>query len=169
MYIEKKKIGKNSYNYLKASFRVGNQVKTRTIAYLGKSSMTKKEIEKKIAAIKENDNFLRPHQHEKLNVLKKDFSKKMKSIDKRLIEDMFKDFKTFYIYNTNAIEGNTITQNETSLLLNENKTPNGRDLREIYDHIKIITFSISFDIFIPLKIQLLRIILQLDTETVLFH
>ena len=48
---------------------------------------------------------------------------------------MFRDFKTFYIYNTNAIEGNSITLQETGILLNENKSPEGRDLREIFDHI----------------------------------
>ncbi len=145
MYIEKKKIGKRVYNYLKASFRVNNKVKTKTIAYLGKEPMSKKEIEKKIAKIPKskieelkkdfNQEFLKKEQIKELNTIKKDFSKKIKNLNKELLNDMFKDFKTYYIYNTNSIEGNTITLQETNLLLNENKTPSGRDLREIYDHI----------------------------------
>ncbi|MDP7180126.1 MAG: Fic family protein [Candidatus Woesearchaeota archaeon] len=151
MYIEKKKIGKNEYNYLKISVRLKNKIKTKTIAYLGKVPMNKQEIKDKIdripkSKIKEieqelkkdidiNKEFLNKVQLKKLEQLKKDFNKKLKVQDKKIINDMFKDFKTFYIYNTNAIEGNTITLEETNLLLNENKTPEGRDLREIYDHI----------------------------------
>lgn len=152
MYVEKKTIGKNQYNYLKVSVRVGNSVKTKTIAYLGKEPMSKGAIKAKIAKIPKskieevkqevknelidvNKEFLGESQLNELEKIKKDFNKKLKKLDKKLIEDMFKDFKTFYIYNTNAIEGNTITLQETNLLLNENKSPDGRDLREIYDHI----------------------------------
>ncbi len=152
MYVEKKRIGKNKYNYLKVSVRVGNNVKTKTVAYLGKEPMSKSDIKKKIAKIPKsrieeikqglksevtdiNKGFLNESQLSELEKLKKDFNEKLKTLDTRLIEDMFKDFKTFYIYNTNAIEGNTLTLQETNLLLNENKSPEGRDLREIYDHI----------------------------------
>lgn len=151
MYIEKKKIGNNIYNYLRISVRSGNKVKTKTIAYLGKgqinnkelSSMIKKISKSKIEKIKQelketkdiNKEFLDKEKLTKLEKIKNNFSKKLKKLDKKLIEDMFKDFKTFYIYNTNAIEGNTLTLEETNLLLNENKTPESGDLREIYDHI----------------------------------
>ncbi len=152
MYVEKKTIGKNQYNYLKVSVRVGNSVKTKTIAYLGKEPMSKGAIKAKIAKIPKsriegikqelknelvdiNKEFLSENQLNELEKIKEDFNKKLKNLDEKLIEDMFKDLKTFYIYNTNAIEGNTITLQETNLLLNENKSPEGRDLREIYDHI----------------------------------
>lgn len=152
MYVEKKKIGKNEYNYLKVSVRVGNKIKTKTIAYLGREPMSKNSLKKEIARIPEskikeikqeikneftdiNKEFLNENQLNELERIKKDFNKKLKTSDKKLIEDMFKDFKTFYIYNTNAIEGNTLTLQETNLLLNENKSPQGKDLREIYDHI----------------------------------
>ncbi len=51
MYIEKKKIGKNEYNYLKISVRLKNKIKTKTIAYLGKVPMNKQEIKDKIDRI----------------------------------------------------------------------------------------------------------------------
>jgi Fic family protein len=152
MYVEKKKIGKNEYNYLKISVRDGNKIKTKTIAYLGREPMSKNALRTEIAKIPKskiekikqelknepkdiNKEFLNEAQLNELESLKKDFNKKIKKLDKKLIEDMFKDFKTYYIYNTNAIEGNTLTLEETNLLLNENKSPEGRDLREIYDHI----------------------------------
>ncbi len=155
MYIEKKKIGKKEYNYLKVSAREGSKTNSRTVAYLGRAPMTKKQVEAKIALIpgskiesvkkelknelkqnKEdiNKEFLSKERLEKLDTIKKDFNKKLK-LNKKLVEDMFKDFKTYYVYNTNAIEGNTLTLKETNSLLNENKVPSGKDLREVYDHI----------------------------------
>lgn len=150
MYVEKKKIGNKVYNYLKISARAGGKVKTKTIAYLGKHPMTEKQIKEKIAAIPKSkieaakkelreeirdDAFLDHAKIEALNRIKKDFSGKMRLADKKLIADMFTDFKTHYVYNTTALEGNTISLAETNLLLNENKAPAGADLREIYDHL----------------------------------
>lgn len=137
MYIEKKKIGKNEYLYLKVSSRIKDKVVTKTVAYLGKAPMSEKDIKAKIDQIKKdlNKEFLNTEQLKHLDRLKKEFSKKLEKLDEKLIEDMFKDFKTFYIYNTNTIEGNTLSLQETNLLLNENKSPSGHDLREVYDHI----------------------------------
>lgn len=156
MHVEKKKIGKGIYSYLRISARAGDKIKTKTIAYLGKEPMAKKQIEEKIQAIPKsrieaakkalkeeleesfrdiNTKFLAEKQLKKLKEIQRDFNKKLKIPNKKLLEDMFKDFKTNYIYNTNAIEGNTLTLEETNLLLNENKSPEGKDLREIYDHL----------------------------------
>jgi len=139
MYVEKRKIGNNEYLYLKTSERKGDKVRSKNIAYLGKAQMSKKEIDEKISIIMENkdinNEFLTKEQMDKLDYIKKDFNKKLKTLPKQLIEDIFKDFKVFYIYNTNSIEGNTISLKETGLLLNDNLTPQGKDLREIYDHI----------------------------------
>ncbi|MBI5880536.1 Fic family protein [archaeon] len=152
MFIEKKKIGKGTYNYLRISARVGGTVKTKTIAYLGKGNMGKAELEKAVSSIPKrqldeakaalagssedlNKAFLSDAQLGKMAELKRDFARKLKSNDKRLLDDMFRDFKTYYIYNTNSIEGNTLTLEETGMLLNENRTPAGKDLREVYDHV----------------------------------
>jgi len=159
MYVEKKKIGNKEYNYLRTSVRIGNTVRSKTLAYLGAGNLTKSQLKKKIAKItkiasnkiqgakfelrqnaaneldKLNEEFLSKEQLSKITEIKRDFAKKLKQVDKRVIEDMFRDFKTFYIYNTNSIEGNTLTLEETNMLLNEGKTPEGKELREIYDHI----------------------------------
>ena len=156
MYVEKKKIGNHAYHYARISVRCGKTIKTKTIAYLGKDSMTHKEINEKMKKIPKKviaasyralktmassttaeitPQFLTVEQLKKISTIKKEFSNKIALPDKKLIEDMFKDFKTNYVYNTNAIEGNTLTLEETQLLLNENKTPEGKDLREIYDHL----------------------------------
>ena len=155
MYLEKKKIGNEIYNYLKISVRYKNTVRTKTVAYLGKGDITKKELKKLISKYKlksknieikaleelktdagENINyFLGKEQLAKLEQIKEDFIKKIKSLDDKTKQDMFNDFLTLYVYNTNAIEGNTLTLRETDLLLNKGITPQGKSLREINDHL----------------------------------
>lgn len=152
MYLEKKTIHGKPYWYARVSARKGETVKTKTLAYLGKGPLTKKEAQQKMNALPNikveeakkalqesfedrNSLFFSPEQMKRLENIKKAFAEKLKLKDQQLKEDMFKDFKTYYIYNTNAIEGNTLTLAETQRLLNEGKTPEGKDLREIYDHI----------------------------------
>lgn len=152
MHIEKKTIQGKNYYYARVSARVGNKVKKKTIAYLGKEPISQKELKKQVAKIsstkvnfilkemKEDQEdwnivFLSQEELKKIKEIKDDFKKKLNISDEKLKEDMFKDFKTEYIYNTNAIEGNSLTLQETNLLLNQNITPKGKDLREIYDHI----------------------------------
>ncbi len=48
MYVEKKKISGKEYYYLKASIRKDGKVTTKTIAYLGKGNMSKKELEQAV-------------------------------------------------------------------------------------------------------------------------
>jgi len=48
MYVEKKKISGKEYYYLKSSSRKGSKIITKTIAYLGKGDMSKKELEEAI-------------------------------------------------------------------------------------------------------------------------
>ncbi|MBI5072439.1 Fic family protein [Candidatus Woesearchaeota archaeon] len=183
MYVEKKKIGKQSYYYAKTSVRVGKTVKAKTIAYLGKGTMKKKELEDKmrtispsievhakkkvIQKISDNKNsfFLIEDQIGKLKEIQKDFQKKRLLLGNKLEKEMFQDFKTHYIYNTNAIEGNTLTFEETHFLLNEHKSPDGKDLKEIYDHInEKETFdwlfqekhSLTVEIILKIHAQLLK-------------
>lgn len=152
MYTEKKSINGHEYYYLKASLKRGGRVKTKTIAYLGKAPMTKKQLNKSIQGVSKTSLdaakealessfgsdeplFLTKEQAEKLDSIKKGFQTKLRKLDNNLLEDMFRDFKTAYTYNTTAIEGNTLTLEDTNLLLNENITPKGKNLKEVYDQI----------------------------------
>ncbi|MEK6867860.1 MAG: Fic family protein [Nanoarchaeota archaeon] len=175
MYIEKKKIKGKEYYYARVSVRSGNTVKSKTLAYLGLGTMTKKELKKavaripkeKISAVGEERNrgaplqqkYLTARQIDQISEINNRFGKKIMYLDKTLLHDMFKDFKTHYIYNTNAIEGNTINFKETNLLLNANKTPAHKDLREVYDHLNA---SAVFDFLLKYKPEITKeIILQI--------
>ncbi|HLC90164.1 MAG TPA: Fic family protein [Candidatus Nanoarchaeia archaeon] len=148
MFVVKKRIQGKEYYYLKVSGRVQGKPKSKTVAYLGKAPLTETQLKKKIQHIpkmkinsalkdlqQESIEFLSEDKRKEMIRIGKDFLKKLKTLDTKLLEDMFRDFKTHYIYNTNAIEGNSLTLEETSLLLNEQRTPEGKDLREIYDHL----------------------------------
>ncbi len=155
MYIEKKKIGNETYNYLKISIRYKDRVRTKTVIYLGKGDISKKELknlalkyknkakkieketleELKIDVDKKAEYFLEKDQLKKIEQTNQEFKNKIKTLDEKTKEDMYNDFLILYVYNTNAIEGNTLTLRDTDLLLNKGITPKGKNLREINDHI----------------------------------
>lgn len=172
MFVEKKKIKGKMYLYLRKSTRRGKKIKTKTVAYLGKASMKRAELQRKIKKFRVmeegipypdlNLQFLTAEQQRKLREIKTKFTQKINQLDEKLKEDMFRDFKTHYIYNTNAIEGNTLTLEETNQLLNENKTPEGKDLREIYDH---LNEKETFDYIFKAKPELsIKLIIDIHTR-----
>lgn len=155
MYIEKKKIGENYYYYLKISVRFKNKIRTKTIAYLGKGGIDRgktkllfrkynriaentkqKTLEDlKFEAVDINKELLSEQQFNKVEEIKLNFNAKLKTLDKETLRDMYNDFITLFVFNKNAIEGNTLTLRDTDLLLNKNITPSGKSLREINDHL----------------------------------
>lgn len=171
MFIEKKVINGKSYYYLKHSFRSGTKVKTKTLAYIGDkkdvnkiNKLKKQFVGNKLGEIKKIlfeeidwNGLLSVKDKEKTDVIKKTFLLKLKKLDEKTKEDMFNDFLTYFVYNTNAIEGNTLTLRETDLLLNKGITPQGRTLREINDHLN------SKDVFH----YLMKENLQINNETII--
>ena len=149
MFVEKKIINGKYYYYLKHSFRSDNKIKTKTLAYIGnKADKTKIEelkkkfdkekldkIKKELFEETDYNYLLLESDAKKIEEIKKQFSEKLIKLDEQTKKDMFDDFLTYFIYNTNAIEGNTLTLKETDLLLNKGITPQGRTLREINDHL----------------------------------
>jgi len=151
MFVEKKIIHGKFYFYLKHSFRLNGKVKTKTLAYIGntkdsdkikkfekifnekKLDEIKKELEKE--KINWSEILLLDKDKERIKEIKKSFVQKLKILDKKTKKEMFDDFLTCFVFNTNAIEGNTLTLKETDLLLNKGITPQGKTLREINDHL----------------------------------
>jgi len=133
---ERKKEGKKYYELVE-TVRKGNKVKQKFIAYFGtrkpsptelviinknlegndrvdikKPLLTKEEIDKIEAANKEIKNRFKPYtESEKKNFFEKKF---------------YVDF----IYNTNAIEGSTITREETNFILETGQAVEGKPLRD---------------------------------------
>lgn len=72
----------------------------------------------------------------------KNYLKEQRSLNKSIIKVLEKDIKTSYIYNTNAIEGKTLTYNKTELILDYGMTVKGKSLREHLE-VKVKEYAID--------------------------
>lgn len=80
--------------------------------------------------------------YEKL-ILYKEFLDYKRPIQKTILKKMESELKLDYIYNTNAIEGNTITKMETNVILEYGLTVKGKSLKEHLE-IKGQEYAINF-------------------------
>lgn len=122
------------YYYLAHSFRKEGKVVHRE-KYLGK------KIPENIEEIKEK--FLRECIKEgaikKLKSIRKNFLKEWKTYPESVKKEMLIDLSINFTYNTNAIEGSTITLHETEDIIKRKIAPNKplRDVQETINHSKV--------------------------------
>ncbi len=127
-------INKNEFLYLSHSFRTEERVVNRE-KYLGKT------IPKNIEEIKES--FLRQCLQEsafkKVERIKENFKKEWKTYPETIKKKFLLDLSIDFTYNTNAIEGSTITLDETEDILKRKLSPNKpiRDVQETINHSKV--------------------------------
>ena len=129
-----KLIKRGNYYYLSNSFRVKGKVVYRE-RYIGK------EIPGNIEEMKEN--FLRECMQEdlfkRLKQIKKNFQKEWKRYPESVKKEMLVDLSIEFTYNTNAIEGSTVTLEETEDIIRRKIAPNKpiRDIQETMSHSKV--------------------------------
>jgi len=122
-----------NYYYLAHSFRVDGKVVHRE-KYLGK------KVPSDIDELKEV--FLRKCMQEnlikKLKAIKKNFQKEWKRYPESIKKKILLDFSIEFTYNTNAIEGSTITLDETEDIIKRKISPNKplKDVQETINHSK---------------------------------
>jgi Fic family protein len=133
MRILKRKKGKQNYYYLQNSYRDGKKVITKEI-YLGKN-IPKNIDELKKSLEKDPKDFL----NSKLESIKKNFSEYWKKLPESVKEKEKEEISIAFTYNTNAIEGSTITIDETREIIQDNIAPNKslRDVKETEAHSKV--------------------------------
>ncbi len=138
VYHEIRKVKEKRQNYLVYSQRSGKKVikKSKFIGY-GKISL--KEIEKQkgkflleLTSVKKSKNLTKD-QLILIEKLKQKYSTQISKLQKEELIQFEKAFFTELTYNSNAIEGNTLSLEETSLVINEGITPEGKTLREIHE------------------------------------
>lgn len=133
MIIRKKNKGKKGYYYLEHSIRKGNKI-IKKEKYLGAS------IPKEISKIKEVFNKeLKADLYNKLERIKENFQAEWKRIPESVKEKEFEEISIAFTYNTNAIEGSTITLEEARGIIHDKISPNKplRDVRETESHSKV--------------------------------
>ena len=130
----------NAYYYLSHSFRLDNKVIHRE-KYLGK------EIPENLEEIKSAflQECLKEGIFKKLNIIQKNFSKEWKKYPESIKKEILIDLSISFTYNTNAIEGSTITLSETEDIIKRKVSPHKplRDVQETVNHSKTFFKAIN--------------------------
>lgn len=130
MRVITRKKGKKTYYYLQHSFRKNGKVITKE-KYLGiKIPKDLEKLKRKLES--EEKNIL----YEKLKAIKEDFQKEWKRYPNSIKEKEKEEIAIAFTYNTNAIEGSTITLEETREIIQDNVAPNKpiKDVKETEAH-----------------------------------
>ncbi|MCK5625084.1 Fic family protein [Candidatus Pacearchaeota archaeon] len=134
MRVIKREKGKKEYYYLQHSFRKGEKVITRE-KYLGL------KIPKNIDEIKgEFSRKLKKDLYKKLERIKTHFQKEWKKLPKSIQEKEKEEISIAFTYNSNALEGSTITLHEVREIIQDKIAPNKpiRDIKETEMHNKVL-------------------------------
>jgi len=141
-----KTINGKKYLYAEHSFRLPN----RKIIKISKSIKEEKEkdskevkdylLKKQIENYQKyaletykKDSIFTEEQIKKLESLSVEYKKIMKSFTKKQVKDILDRFTVNFTYESNAIEGNSLTLKDVTIILGENIVPKDKDLREIYE------------------------------------
>ncbi|HLC76852.1 MAG TPA: Fic family protein [archaeon] len=133
--IRKRKIGNTEFYYLEHSMKVNGKVEKKE-KYLGK------QVPKNIDEIKKQfmNEIYQEKWYKKLDKIKNNFRKYMQKLPEEIREKYIEQFMIKFTYNTNRIEGGSLTFKDTSKLLHDNVTPSDRptrDIKEAENHAKL--------------------------------
>ena len=144
-YTEIKEKNGKKYYYRVKSIRKGKKVNKERV-YLG-VDLNKKEILKKGKNADKTllylNNLLTEQEIKELENIKEKYKKQ----PKESFENRYEVFTSDFTYNSTAIEGNTLTLQETAQLLFEGITPRKsmREINEVLNHKKAFDFILSYN------------------------
>ncbi len=142
-YTEKKRKGNSTYFYRARSVREDDQVKKKRI-YLGKDLDEKQLKKAEMEADRELNILTRLLQDNEIIELEK-LKDRYQKIPEESLENRYEAFVSRFTHDSTAIEGNTLTLQETSSLLFENLSPSAKDLREINE---VMNHREAFDLIL---------------------
>jgi len=162
VYTEVKEAKGKKYYYRARSVRRKGKVKKERV-YLGKDLNKAKLIKAEAEADKKLlmlNNLLTGEELKFLENIKKEYAKEPKETR----ENRYESFCSLFAYDSTAIEGNTLTLQETAQLLFENITPRKslREINETLNHKKAFDFLLNYkeDIAKNFICELHKIIVQ---------
>ena len=140
--------GKNRY-YLEKSIRLlDGRVKKFSVYLKGYSSKKKysieiykklldakisKELAQYAAAFYSKSNIFDEEMIKRMEEIKLGYNQITKKITNKQLQDIIDRFTVNFTYESNAIEGNSLTLKDVTLILHEKKAVKVKDLREIYE------------------------------------
>lgn len=162
--ISKKRIKGQEYVYLEKSLRVKESVRNVS-KYLGKAKeinkkkikeakeefdkeLLEKEAQLKTNYWRKNSKFTSPltiEEVKKIEIMNTKYKKIIKKLHPNNITDLNRRFIANYVFESNALEGNSLTLKNVAEVIFDKIISSGKDLREIYDA------QNSFNLFLYLK------------------
>ncbi len=155
-FVRAKIIGGKKYFYYVQDYKIKGRTRQKVIKYLGKvvpksediKKLKKEYSEKKIqqiirADLKFTPKLITKEQLAKAESLRQAFFKNIKSMGPATKRQFIRRFRTAYTYHSCAIEGNTLSQVEVNLVVNEYRSVEGKSLYEI-DEVKNHHNAIEF-------------------------
>lgn len=136
----KRQRGGRDYYYMYIDSRVG--IRRQYERYLGKAIPTDVEEKKREFEM----HILRKEWEPKLDIIHNNFSRWRASIPQTVWEKSLDVFTVRFTYNTQKIEGSTLSLRDTSLLLEDGITPSNRpsvDVREAESHRRVFLDAIG--------------------------
>jgi len=153
VYHEIRKVKDKKQNYIIHSQRAQGKIikKSKFIGYgdilMGDIEKEKKKFELQLASEKKS-RYLTKKQSALIENIKQRYTTEMSNLKQEELTKFEKSFFTELTYESNAIEGNTLSLEETSLVANDGLAPEGATLREIYEvknHSEAIDFIRNFN------------------------
>lgn len=149
VYLSEKKIKGKNYTYLMKSIRLPDGKATTIQKFLTEKpkdtkklaqkyrtffSEKEKEAHAKFALKKyKPDDVFTEEQITKIEGMKIDYGRLLKTFSKEQHKDVFDRFIANFTYESNAIEGSSLTLKDVAIVMFENRSIEGKDLREIYE------------------------------------
>jgi hypothetical protein len=150
MYFKDKVIRGKTYRYLTKSVRLPNgSVKTlqhivnptenisleaATKKYAVYMMAEEKRVNSSYALSKyASDTIFTKQQITKVEEMKVEYNQMLKGFSKEQYKDVFDRFTANFTYESNAIEGNSLTLKDVAIIIFDGRSPEGKDLREVYE------------------------------------
>ena len=153
VYHEIREVNGKKQNYLIFIKREGDKIVKKS-RFIGSGSIPKEHIKKlkeefgiDIMGSMPSKNLLK-EQLVEIERLKHIYNKKISSLSKEEFEEFENTFFTELTYDSNAIEGSSLSLEDTNLIINEGLAPKGKTLREINEarnHLEAIKFINSYE------------------------
>jgi len=144
--IKLKKIGNKKYMYAEYSFRLPDKTIKKLSKLIEKKEdankreikdyFTKKEIESYCSfAVKKYkaDAVLTAEKMCTLEAIRVEYKHLLNRLTEQQMKDVLDRFTINFTYESNALEGNSLTLRDVTMILAEKIVPKGKDLREIYE------------------------------------
>ena len=143
MYFKEKNVKGRKYKYIVRTIRLpDNSIKHLEITY---KNQPKEELEKIFEAKEKKENLsyvlkkfktnsiFTEEEFKKIEAIKINYRKIVKKLSKVSLEDLFDRFTANFTYESNALEGNSLTLKDVAIVMFENASIKGKDLREVYE------------------------------------